>query len=47
MEFTGISSTYEAPETPELKIDTGKQDLADSLELVIKARQERWMISAV
>ena len=26
-EFTGISSPYEAPENPELRIDTGSQDL--------------------
>jgi adenylylsulfate kinase len=26
-EFTGISSPYEAPENPELSIDTGSQDL--------------------
>jgi adenylylsulfate kinase len=26
-EFTGISSPYEAPQTPELRIDTGRQDL--------------------
>jgi adenylylsulfate kinase len=26
-EFTGISSPYEAPATPELRIDTGSQDL--------------------
>ena len=26
-EFTGISSPYEAPEQPELRIDTGNQDL--------------------
>ncbi len=26
-EFTGISSPYEAPESPELSIDTGSQDL--------------------
>ena len=30
----------------ELKIDTGKQDLADSVELVIKALQERGLIAA-
>ena len=45
-EFTGISSPYEAPETPELKIETGKQDLADSVELVIKALLERGVIPA-
>ena len=26
-EFTGISSPYEAPESPELRIDTGNRDL--------------------
>ena len=45
-EFTGISSPYEAPETPELNIDTGKQDLADTVELVIKALQESGVIPA-
>jgi adenylylsulfate kinase len=32
-EFTGISSPYEAPDTPELKIDTGAQELAESVEV--------------
>ena len=27
-EFTGISAPYEAPEAPELEVDTGSQDLA-------------------
>ena len=45
-EFTGISSPYEAPEKPELKIDTCKQDLAVSVGLVIKALQERVVIPA-
>ena len=43
-EFTGISSPYEAPENPELKIDTGKQELGQSVELVIKALQENSVI---
>ena len=46
-EFTGISSPYEAPETPELSIDTGDQDLNTSVELVIKALQERGVIPTV
>ena len=45
-EFTGISSPYEAPEQPELKIDTGSQDLAESVDVVIKALQERGIIPA-
>ena len=45
-EFTGISSPYEAPEAAELKIDTGSQELAESVDLVIKALQERGVIPA-
>ena len=45
-EFTGISSPYEAPDTPELKIDTGAQDLAQSVEVVIKALQDKGVIPA-
>ena len=43
-EFTGISSPYEAPETPELKIDTGAQELAESVEVVLKALQDKGVI---
>jgi adenylylsulfate kinase len=43
-EFTGISSPYEAPDTPELKIDTGAQELAQSVEVVIKALQDKGVI---
>ena len=45
-EFTGISSPYEAPDTPELKIDTGAQDLAESVNVVIKALQDNGVIPA-
>ena len=45
-EFTGISSPYEAPKTPELKIDTGAQDLAESVNVVIKALQDKGVIPA-
>jgi adenylylsulfate kinase len=34
-EFTGISSPYEAPESPELKVDTGSQTLEQSVEQVL------------
>jgi adenylylsulfate kinase len=34
-EFTGISSPYEAPEKPELKVDTGSQTLEQSVEQVL------------
>jgi adenylylsulfate kinase len=34
-EFTGISSPYEAPEAPELKVDTGSQSLEESVSQVL------------
>jgi adenylylsulfate kinase len=34
-EFTGISSPYEAPEAPELRVDTGNQTLEQSVEQVL------------
>jgi adenylylsulfate kinase len=39
--FTGISSPYEEPENPELRIDTSAQCLSDSVELVIDLLRER------
>ena len=43
-EFTGISSPYEAPENPELSIDTGSQDLSESVQVVIKALEAQGVI---
>ena len=34
-EFTGISSPYEAPESPELRVDTGSQTLEESVQQVL------------
>ena len=34
-DFTGISSPYEEPKNPELKIDTGMKDLDACVEIVI------------
>lgn len=34
-EFTGISSPYEAPEYPEIKIETDKQDIEESLSNIL------------
>ena len=45
-EFTGISSPYEAPENAELRIDTGGQELQESVEVVIRALQDRSVIPA-
>ena len=35
-EFTGISSPYEAPEQPELRVETGSQSLEQSVQQVIR-----------
>ncbi len=35
-DFTGISSPYESPESPDLRLDTGKCNLDSCVELVIK-----------
>ena len=45
-EFTGISSPYEAPENAELRIDTGGQELQESVEVVIRALQDRGITPA-
>ena len=43
-EFTGISSPYEAPDSPELKIDTGSQELTESVQVVLKALEAQGVI---
>ena len=43
-DFTGISSPYEAPEEPELKIDTGEQKLKECIKIVINFLQKRSVI---
>ncbi|MGC6482111.1 MAG: adenylyl-sulfate kinase [Synechococcus sp.] len=45
-EFTGISSPYEAPESPELSVDTGAAALDACVEQVVKALIERGVIPA-
>jgi len=42
--FTGIGSAYEAPENPELIVDTDQQNLADSVEAVIALLKQREII---
>jgi hypothetical protein len=44
-EFTGISSPYEAPEAPELRLDTGSQNLGDSVAQVIGYLEAQGLIS--
>ena len=43
-DFTGINSPYEAPEKPELDIDTEKQSLEESVERVVKLLQKRGVV---
>ncbi|MCP4974150.1 MAG: adenylyl-sulfate kinase, partial [Prochlorococcus sp.] len=45
-DFTGISSPYEAPESPELNINTGNQDLESCVNVVIKQLQDQQLIPA-
>ncbi|MDH5749344.1 MAG: adenylyl-sulfate kinase, partial [Rhodospirillales bacterium] len=35
-DFTGISAPYEAPEQPELEIDTAKLTVEESLEILFR-----------
>jgi adenylylsulfate kinase len=44
-EFTGISSPYEAPENPELSIDTGKGEVDACVQQVLNEMVQRGMIS--
>jgi adenylylsulfate kinase len=43
--FTGISSPYEAPENPELVIETGSQSLQESITQVVDFLRKRSIIS--
>jgi adenylylsulfate kinase len=43
-EFTGISSPYEAPEAPELRVDTGSQSLEACVTQVLAYLEEKGII---
>jgi adenylylsulfate kinase len=43
-QFTGISSPYEEPSSPELTVDTGLLSLEDSVDLVLNLLRERGVI---
>ena len=45
-EFTGISSPYEAPDTPELSVDTGSANLENCVDQVVSALVSRNIIPA-
>lgn len=46
-DFTGISSPYEEPESPQLKINTGDQSLEACVDTVLKALLDRKVIPAM
>ena len=45
-EFTGITSPYEAPDTPELSVDTGSADLENCVDQVVNELVSRNIIPA-
>ncbi len=45
-EFTGISSPYEAPEAPELQVDTGSQSIEESVASVLSLLEEKGVLKA-
>jgi adenylylsulfate kinase len=45
-EFTGISSPYEAPMAPELRVESGKRNLEDCVEQVICELEGRGILRA-
>lgn len=44
-QFTGISSPYEEPVSPELRVDTGTLSVEESADVVLRALQERGILS--
>ena len=45
-EFTGISAPYEAPERPELELDTDRMSVAESVERMLAYLEKRGVLSA-
>jgi adenylylsulfate kinase len=45
--FTGVSSPYEAPDRPELIIDTDRMNLAESADSVLNLLRARGAINAL
>ena len=44
-DFTGISSPYEIPNTPEIRVDTGILDLNDSVRQIMKYLSEKELLN--
>ena len=45
--YTGISAPYEAPESPDLVIDTEKLNIEDSIQLVLNFMNRVKMLSLI
>jgi bifunctional enzyme CysN/CysC len=45
-QFTGVTDPYEAPENPDLRLDTAQQDIAVSVETVLGSLRDRGVIPA-
>jgi adenylylsulfate kinase len=46
-EFTGISSPYEEPESPDLTIDTGGRSLEECANIIVKMMQDRGIVQRI
>lgn len=46
-DFTGIDSPYEAPENPELVIDTGLLNIGDSVDNILRYLAQRQVVSGI
>ncbi len=44
-EFTGISSPYEEPVTPELEVDTSRTTIEESVEMVLQLLRQRGIVT--
>src|SRR2546421_1834578 len=45
-EFTGVSDPYEAPESPEIRIDSEREEPAESAQRIIELLEERGFVPA-
>ena len=43
MNFTGIDSPYEAPENPEIRVDTTREAAEDAAERIVNHILGHWM----
>ena len=46
LDFTGISAPYEAPEKPEIHVETDKVDVAGAVAQIVKYLEEQGLIPA-